>query len=207
MIKNIIFDLGGVLITIDQQEAIRRFKNLGLIDVEDRLNPYTQSGIFGDLEIGKINSEEFRSKLSELVGRQLSLKECAYAWLGYHKELPQRNVEILKMLRSKGYHLFLLSNTNPFMQEWVENESYADGHPLSYYFNALYRSYEVKMMKPNQLFFKLILEKEHIKPSETLFVDDGTHNCEAAEKLGIKTFCPLNGADWTIDIWKYLNSE
>lgn len=55
MIKNIVFDLGGVIMTIDQSEAVRRFRSLGLEDAEKRLDPYTQSGIFGDLEEGKNN--------------------------------------------------------------------------------------------------------------------------------------------------------
>lgn len=205
MIRNIIFDLGGVLITLDQQEAVRRFRDLGVEDAEERLNPYTQGGIFGDLEIGKISAEEFRAQLSNIVGHELTIEECAHAWVGYHKELPPRNVKILKELRAKGYRLILLSNTNPFMQGWVESGNYADGHPLSFYFDALYRSYEVKMMKPDELFFRHVLGKEKIFPSETLFVDDGARNCAAASELGIRTLCPQNGVDWTGEIRQYLN--
>ncbi|MCI6549637.1 MAG: HAD family phosphatase [Prevotella sp.] len=205
MIKNIIFDLGGVLITIDQQEAVRRFRELGLADAEERLNPYTQSGIFGDLEIGKISAEQFRSSLSELVGHPLTVEDCTHAWLGYHKELPTRNIKMLQQLRAEGYRLLLLSNTNPFMQSWVESGNYADGHPLSFYFDALYRSYEVKMMKPDKAFFQYVLDNEHIRPEETLFVDDGPRNCAAASMLGIKAFCPINGSDWTQEIRQYLD--
>ena len=67
MIKNIVFDLGGVIMTIDQSEAVRRFKALGLEDAEARLDPYTQSGIFGELEEGKITAEDFRRELGALV--------------------------------------------------------------------------------------------------------------------------------------------
>ncbi|MCI6617287.1 MAG: HAD family phosphatase [Prevotella sp.] len=205
MIKNIIFDLGGVLITIDQQEAVRRFRDLGLPDAEERLNPYTQSGIFGDLEIGKITAEQFRRSLSEITGRPLTAEDCTHAWLGYHKELPPRNIRMLQQLRAEGYRILLLSNTNPFMQGWVESRNYADGHPLSFYFDALYRSYEVKMMKPNEAFFQYVLDNEHIRPGETLFVDDGPRNCAAAAGLGIRTFCPINGSDWTQEIRQYLD--
>ena len=58
-IKNIMFDLGGVIMTIDQPSAVKRFKEIGLEDAERRLDPYTQSGIFGDLEEGKITADEF----------------------------------------------------------------------------------------------------------------------------------------------------
>ena len=60
MIKNIVFDLGGVIMTIDQEEAVRRFKELGLANAERHLDPYTQTGIFGDIEEGKITAEDFR---------------------------------------------------------------------------------------------------------------------------------------------------
>ena len=101
MIKNIIFDLGGVIMTISHDEALRRFKELGLTDAERHLDPYTQSGIFGDVEEGKITAEEFRSSLSRLVGRELTFDECKHAWLGYRKDVPKRNLDALKDLRSK----------------------------------------------------------------------------------------------------------
>ena len=56
MIKTIAFDLGGVIITIDQSQAIQRFKEIGAVEVEKYLDPYTQTGIFGDLEHGLISA-------------------------------------------------------------------------------------------------------------------------------------------------------
>ena len=52
--------------------------------------------------------------------------------------------------------------------------------------------------------FKKVLQSEHINAEETLFIDDGIHNVAAAEKLGLRTFCPKNGEDWTIEIYDYL---
>lgn len=206
MIKNLIFDLGGVIITIDQPEAVRRFASLGLENAEEALNPYTQSGIFGDLEAGKITDEEFRVAFSQLVGRNVTWEECQYGWLGYRKELPRRNVEILKQLRKEGYRLILLSNTNSYMMSWAESPDFdGEGHPLSYYFDAAYKSFEVKLMKPDERFFRYVLQQEQIFPHESLFVDDGPRNVAAASQLGIHTFCPENGADWTKDIYNYLS--
>ncbi len=198
MIKNIIFDLGGVIMTIDQGEAMRRLKVLGLESAEDFLNPYTQNGIFGDLEEGKITAEEFRSELGKLVGREMTFDDCKYFWLGYRKEVPQRNLDFLKVLRAKGYRLILLSNTNPFMMSWaLSNEFDGNGKSLEDYFDALYLSFRLKTMKPSQRFFQKVLESECIRPEESLFVDDGRRNVEAAEQLGFHTLCPKNGSDWT----------
>jgi len=204
-IKNIVFDLGGVIMTIDQQQAIKRFAEIGLTEVEKHLDPYTQKGIFGDLEEGKISADEFRIKLGNIIGKELTFKECEYAWRGYFKELPQRNLDVLVKLKEKGYNLILLSNTNPFIMHWGLSENFDGvGHSLNYYFDALYLSYKNKMMKPDEKFFYKMLITEKIQPHETIFVDDGPRNVAVASKLGINTFCPKNGIDWTEDIYNYL---
>ena len=205
MIRCILFDLGGVVITIDQDQAVRRFKEIGLKDAEKRLDPYTQSGIFGDLEAGAITAEQFRDELSKLVGRELTFQECRYAWTGYCKEVPQRNLETLLKLREQGYRIVLLSNTNPYMMDWaLSNDFDGDGHSLKYYFDELYMSFQVKLMKPNDLFYRHVLRKEKLFPQECLFVDDGPRNVAAASQIGVHTYCPKNGADWTKDIYEYL---
>ena len=204
-IRTIIFDMGGVIITIDQQEAVRRFKALGLQDAEQQLDPYTQGGIFGDLEAGRITAEEFRIALSKQVGRELSYDECRHAWLGYCGDVPQRNLQLLTRLRQEGYRLILLSNTNPYMMSHVLSPAFdGSGHPLSHYLDALYMSFEMKVMKPDETFFRRVLMAEQTIPSECLFVDDGPRNVAVASQIGINTFCPKNGEDSTKEIYQYL---
>ena len=207
MIKTIIFDLGGVIMTLEQEEAKRRFVALGLEDVEDYMNQYTQSGIFGDLESGKITGEEFRVKISEITGREVSYEACKHAWLGYKKELPQRNIEILKQLRKEGFRLVLLSNTNEFMVSWAESDFDGKGGSIKDYFDAVYYSFQMRTMKPDTMFFRKVLMKEKAYPEDCLFVDDGPRNVAAASELGIRTFCPENGADWTEEIRKYIDNK
>lgn len=205
MIKTIIFDLGGVIITIDHDEAVRRFQALGLKDAAQRLDPYTQGGIFGDLEEGKISAEDFRKELSKLVGREVTFDECRHAWLGYCGAIPQRNLDVLRKLRSEGYRLVLLSNTNPYMMSFVLSTEFdGQGHSLEHYLDALYLSYRMKVMKPDETFFRRVLMEEQTPPSECLFVDDGPRNVAAASQVGINTFCPKNGDDWTKEIYHYI---
>lgn len=202
MIRTVIFDLGGVVITIDQQQAVARFRELGLKDAADRLDPYTQGGIFGDLENGFITAEDFRRELSLLVGYEVTPQQCAYAWQGYAKELPQRNLDALLLLRENGFRVVLLSNTNPYMMEWALSDRFdGQGHSLDYYFDALYLSYRLKLMKPDPEFFSRVLMEEKMLPSECLFVDDGPRNVAAASQLGINTLCPENGSDWTAEVF------
>ena len=203
MIKTIIFDLGGVVITLASQEALRRFKEIGLEDADRWLDAYTQGGIFGQLEEGLIDAETFRSEFSRMAGKEVSYEQCRYAWLGYAQDVPQRNLDVLMKLKGEGYRLVLLSNTNPYMMSWVRsNEFDGHGHGIDYYFDAVYLSYEMKVMKPSTEFFHRVLMAEHIAPSETLFVDDGARNVATASQMGIRTFCPENGEDWTKQIYE-----
>lgn len=204
-IRTIIFDLGGVIITLDQPQAIRRFQEIGLKDADQRLDAYTQGGIFGDLERGAIDAETFRVELSKLVGHDVTYDECRYAWLGYCHELPKRNLEALRRLRAEGYRLVLLSNTNPYMMSWVLSPDFdGEGHSLEDYMDACYCSYKLGTMKPDTEFFHKVLLAEQTAPSEMLFLDDGPRNVAVASQMGIRTFCPENGADWTQAIYDYL---
>jgi len=205
MIKTVIFDMGGVIVTIDHDEAVRRFLALGLKDAERQLDPYTQGGIFGQLEQGLITDEDFRQELSLLVGRELTYDECRHAWLGYFKEVPRRNLDALLQLRRQGYRLVLLSNTNPYMTSHVLSPAFdGQGHPISYYLDALYLSYQMKVMKPADTFFRQVLMAEQVLPSDCLFVDDGPRNVATASQIGMHTLCPKNGEDWTKEIFEKL---
>lgn len=198
--------MGGVVITLDQKTAIKRFKALGLTDAEQRLDAYTQQGIFGDLESGKISDEDFRRELSLLVGHELTWDECLHAWKGYCGEVPKRNLRKMQELRQRGYRVVLLSNTNAFMMSWVMSDKFdGEGHSLAHYLDKAYMSYKCGAMKPDPIFFNEVLQGENLIPGETLFLDDGPRNIEAAKELGIRTLLVGNGEDWTGEIEKYLD--
>ena len=194
--------------TICQEEAIKRFKSIGFKNVEDYLNPYTQTDIFGDIEEGKISAEQFRAKLSELIGKEVTYEECKFAWLGYRQDVPLRNLDILRKLKVQGYKLILLSNTNPFMMSWgLSGEFDGNGNSLESYFDSLYLSYKLGVMKPNKKIFQYIIDNEKIQPGESLFIDDGERNINAARLLGFKTLCPINGEDWTKELIELLKNN
>lgn len=204
-IKKIAFDFGGVIIRQNQQQAVERFKQIGLLDAEERLGAYTQQGIFGQLEEGKITAEDFRWQLSLLIGRAVTIEDCSYAWRGYCDGLPQRNLDALQRLRREGYGLSILSNTNPFMMGWALSQDFdGNGHSLADYVDALYLSYQMKVMKPSAEIFHRVLEAESVRPEELLFIDDSSHNISAAQELGITTFQPVNGEDWTEELFQLL---
>lgn len=197
MIKNIVFDLGGIIFKIDKNQAIERFNEVGFHDAASYLDAFAQVGIFGDLESGKINAEQFRCQLSKLAGKELTLEDCAYGWQGYAVDLPQRNLDKLIELRQRGFRLSLLSNTNPFMMQWALSSAFdGRGHGLDYYFDALYLSYEMGVMKPERRIFEMMLHGEQAEPHDTVFIDDSARNTQVAASLGIYVLQPDNGADW-----------
>ena len=205
MIKTVIFDMGGVIITLDENKACKRFVELGMKEFAEKMDPYKQVGLNGQLEEGKISEEEYRRMVSEKLGREVSFEELQHCWLGYMKEVPARNLMALRKLKEQGYRVVLLSNTNPYVSAWVDREAFSgDGHPIGDYFDAMYRSYEVKYMKPDENFFRYVLGQEKTMPEECLFIDDGPRNCCAASELGLFTYCPQNGEDWCDKIYDYL---
>ena len=207
-IKNIAFDLGGVVIALSYEQAVRRFEEIGLKDARQHLDAFHQRGIFGDLERGIISTEEFRIELGKLIGREVTYDECLYAWHGYVEYVPQKNLQMLLKLRQLGYKVCLLSNTNPFMMQWaMSNEFDGNGHSMDYYFDNLYLSYKYKYMKPSPEIFKIMLEGQESSAEETLFIDDGQKNVEAAKELGMKTLFPENNEDWTEPLAKLLGIE
>lgn len=196
-IKTIAFDLGGVIITIDNDEPVKRFKEIGVDDADKLLDPYKQSGFFGDLEEGLITEDEFVSKLSDHAGKPIPWSQCQYAWKGFVADVPVAKLKALEELRNLGYRLILVSNTNGFIQSWADSEDFSElGRPVSYYFDRMYRSHEMKCMKPSEKFFDYVLEHEQCTADSILFVDDSQTNCQAAEKMGFTTYCPENGEYW-----------
>lgn len=195
-ITNIAFDLGGVVLALSYEQAVRHFEEIGLPDARSHLDAFEQKGIFGALESGQITARDFCRELSLLVGRQLTMDECYYAWHGYVEHVPQANLDELLSLRRRGYRVCLLSNTNPFMMQWAEGDFDGHGHPLSHYFDALYLSYRCGVMKPSRDIFDIMLRGQQARPDETLFIDDGPRNVEVAAAMGMHTLCPRNNEDW-----------
>ncbi len=205
---HVVFDLGGVVFRLDKSIAIRRFKEVGVTRVEEFLDDYAQKGIFGDLEAGKLTAEQYRDELSRIVGKPLTMEQLEYAWTGYAAELYQRNFDALLHLRQEGFPIALLSNTNPFMMRWARSNAFdGNGHGLDYYFDRLYLSYEMRMMKPAPEIFEAMIEGEGTDPGNILFIDDSARNCEAAAALGIRTLNPDNGGDWRHDVYSLLGID
>ena len=94
------------------------------------------------------------------------------------------------------------------MMRWVRsNEFDGNGHGIDHYFDRLYLSYEMRMMKPAPKIFQAMIDGEQTAPENILFIDDSARNCEAAAALGINTLNPDNGGDWRSDVFTFLGID
>ncbi len=196
MIKNLIFDFGGVLIDADLEGAIRNFQALGMENISEYLNLYRQNGLFLDLEDGTKNRQEFNDAFREITGKSATDQEIEAAWLSIVERVDMDKMRFLESLRGK-YNLYLLSNINPHVYEWAESPSFnEEGKPLPSYFDRVFASYRLKMTKPSPEIFQYVIDQTGLSPDETIFVDDGMHNVETARLMGFHVYQPKNREDW-----------
>lgn len=197
MIKNILFDMGGVIFQQDTPEAFRRFHSYGL-DPNYYMGAYGQKDFFLDVETGKIDADEFCRRMAAASGRDhISWAEAQHCWLGFVKSVPVDRLHFLTRLRAH-YHLSLLTNTNPFIMDFTRSTQFsADGKPISAYFDTLFCSYEIRRYKPHADFFEYALRADGMKADECLFLDDSLGNVQGAEALGIHGFHVAPDEDWT----------
>lgn len=196
MIKDIVFDFGGVLTTIDTERALQRFRDLGVEEPEQYINSYCQKGPFFELENGDIDAEEFCRRLGQICNREITFEQAKEAWLGFLVEIHTTLLEHLQTLRG-SYRLSVLSNTNPFIQSWALTKDFTPvGKSLADYFDMLFFSYRMHCSKPSREIYCKMLANGGMRTEETLFVDDSTKNIEAAREVGIRTLLVENGEDW-----------
>lgn len=198
MLKNIIFDLGGVIINIDYSLTIRAFKKLGVENFDELYSQAQQVKLFDQFETGRISPREFRDKIKKLMPPKISDYEIDKAWCAMLLNFPHERLIFLDKLR-KDYRLFLLSNTNKIHISEVNKMLKSEGHWNLWkkFFDKKYYSHEAGMRKPDKKFFNLILKENHLKAQETLFIDDSVQNLSGASALGIKTHHLKKGKDIT----------
>lgn len=196
MIKNLIFDFGGVIADINRDNAVKGFEALGLTNANELLDKYHQKDIFLEVEDGRISAEEFCRKLGAYCGKTISSEEVKTAWLSYFVGDPQYRLDYLEELRHK-YKIYILSNTNPFIMSWARSIDFtAKGKSLDDYVDKIYASYLVKEVKPHKEIFEFMIQDAALQPSESIFVDDGYSNVEMGKQLGFHVLQPVNGEDW-----------
>ena len=186
-IKNIIFDLGNVIINIDSERTVNAMKEMGFDNFEESYTLLRQSDLFDFLERGLITPEKFHIDLQAHFNNHVSATKIDDAWNAMLLDFPKKRIKLLQNLKSK-YRLFLLSNTNIIhYHKYNQDLKNQYGIELKSLFEKVYYSFDMGMRKPDLEVFKYVIKDSNLKPIETLFVDDSAENIESANKLGLKT--------------------
>ena len=184
-IKNIVFDLGGVLVDLDFKAAINGLQKAGFANVKEQLQTLHQGGIFQKFELGEMSADEFRTAIRENSTVELTDEEVDNLWNAMLLEIPREKLELILDLRGK-YMVYLLSNTNSIHWDYVcKNAFNYRGFRVNDYFEETFLSYEMHLAKPDKAIFEKVLQDANLLPEQTLFIDDSEANCKAAEEVGI----------------------
>lgn len=187
-IKNIIFDLGGVLLNIDPQRTINAFGRLGMENlIGDKGLTYDHE-IFYLMEQGKVSPDEFREGVLKLLPQKVSYDEIDAAWTAMLIDFPAIRVELLKALRKK-YKVYLFSNTNAIhVDRFHAIFRNQHGFEVSSLFDKDFYSNEIGYRKPAPESFMEIIRLAGINPNESLFIDDSNTNVESAIACGLNGY-------------------
>lgn len=219
MIKHIIFDLGGVLIDLDMPRCLESFRALGA-DPLVLLQPSAESNQQGrakatlcdglvangamDLyQTGDISTEQFVAGIQHYCMPGTTAEQVLDAWNECLLTIPTYKLEFIHELKSQGYHIHLLSNTNDAHWQHIADR-YFGGKPEDY-FDTLFLSQEMHMSKPNDNIFLAVLDRLGAKADECLFIDDTQANVDAAQTLGYQVYKAPVKYDYRTEINEILN--
>jgi glucose-1-phosphatase len=188
MIKNVIFDFGGVFFEIDYHAPVREFKKLGFENFEEIYSQAAQSDLFDLAETGKISNEDFYKKIESYCPAGTTRQQVIDAWNSILLFIDESKVDIAREVKLKGYPTFLLSNTNAIhVAEFERMIDEKMGLPnFKSCFDKVYYSNEIGIKKPYPETFLAVCEWNNLEPSETLFIDDSLQHVEGAKKAGLQ---------------------
>lgn len=185
-IRNILFDLGGVILDIDVSATLKKFYEMGfpseLLQYPHNMN----TDIFYKYEIGLIGTVDFRNEIRKVTGIDVSDEELDEAWNAMIVRIPAGRAALINRL-SERYDLYMLSNTSP-LHAPVYEKMYLDaaGIPMHDVFRKLYYSFQIGCHKPDLEAWEFVIKDAGIIPEETLFLDDNIHNIKASQELGFR---------------------
>ena len=185
-IKNILFDLGGVILDIDLQATQKKFYELGF-PAELMQYPYNMmTDLFFNYETGKIDTVQFRNGIRKKTGIEMTDEAFDEAWNAMIVRVPEERTALLKALANR-YQLYMLSNTSALHVPVFEKMYWkAGGISIHDAFAKIYYSFEIGYYKPDREAWEFVINDAGIRPEETLFLDDSIQNIKASQELGFQ---------------------
>jgi len=184
--RNILFDLGGVILDINVGATQQKFYELGLPAMFLRYPENMLTDLFFRYETGKIDTAEYRDEVRRLSGLDLRDEAIDKAWNAMLVGIPPARTTLIARLKER-YRLYMLSNTCP-LHSPVFEKMYLDAAGVSMHnvFDRIYYSYEIGYHKPDLEAWEYVIRDAGIHPGETLFLDDNIHNIKASQELGFQ---------------------
>lgn len=202
MIKNLLLDMGGVILNVSYQKVIETFKSYGIKDFDKIYTQAAQVEIIDLFEEGKCTASQFRDGVRELLQKNLTDRQIDKAWFSMILDIPKDVIRLLETLKPK-YRLFLFSNTNVLHIEFLKKEFERQlGFDLfSVVFEKAFFSNEIHHRKPHPESFEYVLKEAGIRADETLFIDDSKQHLDGAAKVGLNTYW-LTGGETLLDLYE-----
>lgn len=200
-IKNIIFDLGNVIINVDSVLTAQAMKELGFKDFEKSYTLFKQTDLFDRLEKGEITPDHLRNELRKhLVNpalpacssdmpacRLVTDEEFDKAWGAMLLDFPKERIDLIRKLGEK-YNIYLLSNTNEIhYHQYIEDFKDEYGFDFNSLFVKPYYSHQVGYRKPDSKIYEHVIADSNLIPEESVFIDDLKVNIDTAKKTGLQT--------------------
>lgn len=187
-VKNIIFDLGGVLLNLDMKRTEDAFVNMGITNFNELFRIGHASSIFKEHEVGAISDAEFISRLQRMTGNRFDEKAVCGAWNALLCDFPPERIAFLQELKKK-YRLFLFSNTNAIHHEYFSRQFRDTFHfSLDDLFEKAWYSHVIGYRKPDVKAYEYVVKNSGIEAVETLFIDDALKNVEGAVAAGLQGY-------------------
>ena len=202
--KAIIFDMGGVLVDLDMDACRNAFKyDLGFDEIEQILDPCHQKGIIGDLEEGRVSGDEFRDYVIAGSRPGVTREDVDQAFYKILVGIAPYKIDMLRKLSEK-YDIYMLSNNNEVAIVRSREMFEEAGFSMNSDFKKCYLSYQMKMLKPSEGFYKAVMSDIGLPASEMVFVDDSQRNVDAAVAAGLPAIYYKPGSDLSQLLADYL---
>lgn len=202
MIKNVVFDMGNVLIQWNPDYIVSRLLDNSKFAQAIKKAVF-ENELWGKLDEGTVTEEEvFENAKSQLPEEAYDdLEEVMDNWQYCMPVVIETN-ELAKTLRQKGYNVYLLSNANKRFHGYGR-----ENVPSLKFMNGYMISADEKCVKPSKEIYEKFFKKFDLNPDECVFIDDLNANCEGARNAGMRAYCFDGDYDKLVEYLKSVGVE
>ncbi len=205
MIKNIVFDLGNVLVPVYQEKTTAAFQAT-FTDADKHREAIEALAL--KYELGNISTSIFINGMLDFGDYRTQALDIITAWNAMLSEVPESSIKLLNELGER-YNIYILSNTNELHLQWI-NRNLQSRFELKAFDDLVKRafySHKLHLRKPDPAIYQFLLDAEHITAGETVFIDDIKENVDAAIRCGIHGLHATTFAEAEGILKEYINDK